>query len=178
MSIPYITIGCPTTGGGQVISGDQSFLIQGIAIACIGHKATCPKHKTVSTIVSGDPYLQVMGKSAARVNDSLSCGCKLLPKQTLVVGDNAPSSGSKVMSNDKSSINSFVRTDFFDEEIVLKTEDGEILTNVPFFITDQEGRNYQGVTDENGSCGRIKTNNKQTLDVLLGVMALEKWNGS
>lgn len=178
MSIPYITIGCPTTGGGQVISGDQSFLIQGIAIACIGHKATCPKHKTVSTIVSGDPYLQVMGKSAARVNDSLSCGCKLLPKQTLVVGDNAPSSGSQVMSNDKSSVNSFVKTDFFDEEIVLKTEDGQILTNVPFFITDQEGKSYQGVTDENGSCGRIKTNNKQTLDVLLGVMALEKWNGS
>ena len=52
------------------------------------------------------------------------------------------------------------------------------LTNVPFFITDQEGKNYQGITDEKGSCGRIKTNNKQTLDVLLGVMALEKWNGS
>lgn len=178
MSIPYITIGCPTTGGGQVISGDQSFLIQGIAIACIGHKATCPKHNTVSTIVSGDPYLQVMGKSAARVNDSLSCGCKLLPKQTLVVGDNAPSSGSKVISNNKSAVNSFVKTDFFDEEIVLKTEDGQILTNVPFFITDQDGNTYQGITNEQGSCGRIKTQNQQTLDVLLGVMALERWNGS
>ena len=61
---------------------------------------------------------------------------------------------------------------------ILITEDGQILTNVPFFITDQEGKNYQGITDEKGSCGRIKTNNKQTLDVLLGVMALEKWNGS
>ncbi len=71
-----------------------------------------------------------------------------------------------------------MKTDFFDEEIILKTEDGQILTNVPFFITDQEGKNYQGITDEKGSCGRIKTNNKQTLDVLLGVMALEKWNGS
>ena len=108
-----------------------------------------------------------MGKSAARANDSLSCGCKLLPKQTLVVGDNAPSSGSSVIGNDKFAVNSFVKTDFFDEEIILKTEDGQILTNVPFFITDQEGKNYQGITDEKGSCGRIKTNNKQTLDVLL-----------
>ncbi|MFX5084758.1 PAAR domain-containing protein, partial [Acinetobacter baumannii] len=51
---------------------------------CVGDKATCPAHKTVSTIVSGDPNMQVMGKAAARVNDSLSCGCKLLPKQSLV----------------------------------------------------------------------------------------------
>ncbi|HCV3109935.1 TPA: PAAR domain-containing protein [Acinetobacter baumannii] len=84
MASPYITIGCPTTGGGQVISGNSAFLIEGIAIACVGDKATCPTHKTVSTIVSGDPNMQVMGKAAARVNDSLSCGCKLLPKQSLV----------------------------------------------------------------------------------------------
>ncbi|MFH4081767.1 PAAR domain-containing protein, partial [Acinetobacter baumannii] len=31
-----------------------------------------------------DPNMQVMGKAAAGVNDSLSCGCKLLPKQSLV----------------------------------------------------------------------------------------------
>ncbi|MFI7959804.1 PAAR domain-containing protein, partial [Acinetobacter baumannii] len=55
MASPYITIGCPTTGGGQVISGNSTFLIDGIAIACVGDKATCPAHKTVSTIVSGDP---------------------------------------------------------------------------------------------------------------------------
>lgn len=91
MTIPYITIGCPTTGGGQVISGNSTFLVQGIPVACIGDKATCPKHTTVSTIVSGDPYMQVMGKSVARVNDTLSCGCKLLPKQGLVVGATGPS---------------------------------------------------------------------------------------
>lgn len=32
--------------------------------------------------------MQIFGKAAARVNDSLSCGCKLLPKQNLVVQDN------------------------------------------------------------------------------------------
>jgi uncharacterized Zn-binding protein involved in type VI secretion len=85
MASPYITIGCPTTGGGKVISGQSSFLIEGIAVACVGDKATCPLHKTVATITSGDPYAQVMGKAMARVNDSLSCGCKLLAKQTLVV---------------------------------------------------------------------------------------------
>lgn len=85
MTKAYITIGCPTTGGGKVISGNSSFLIEGVAVACVGDKATCPLHKTTATIVAGDPNAQVMGKAMARVNDPLSCGCKLLQKQTLVV---------------------------------------------------------------------------------------------
>lgn len=85
MATPYITIGCPTTGGGTVISGNSSLLIDGIAIACVGDKATCPTHKTTATIVAGDSAFFVMGKAAARVNDPLSCGCKLLGKQILVV---------------------------------------------------------------------------------------------
>ncbi|WP_445403626.1 PAAR domain-containing protein [Acinetobacter vivianii] len=95
MATPYIVVGCPTTGGGQVLSGNSMFLIEGIPIACVGDKATCPKHKTVATIISGDPHMQIFGKAAARVNDSLSCGCKLLPKQGLVVQDNGPSPVSK-----------------------------------------------------------------------------------
>ncbi|SPL69124.1 PAAR motif protein [Acinetobacter stercoris] len=63
-------------------------MVEGIPIACVGHKASCPLHKTVSTIVSGDQYFQVSGRPTARAGDSLSCGCKLLPKQSLVVGDN------------------------------------------------------------------------------------------
>ena len=88
MATAYITVGCPTTGGGKVLTGDSSFQIEGIPVACVGDKATCPAHKTVSTIVTGDPHMQVMGKSVARVNDLLSCGCKLLPKQGLVLGSN------------------------------------------------------------------------------------------
>ena len=99
MATPYIVIGCPTTGGGKVISGNVMFLIEGIPIACVGDKATCPKHKTVSTIISGDPHMQIFGKSAARVNDSLSCGCKLLPKQNLVVQDNGSSPVSKTTTS-------------------------------------------------------------------------------
>lgn len=101
MATPYIVVGCPTTGGGQVISGNSSFLIEGIPIACVGDKATCPKHKTVATIVAGDPNMQVMGKAAARVNDPLSCGCKLLPKQSLVVQDNAGGFGSGYQQNSR-----------------------------------------------------------------------------
>ncbi len=71
MTTLYITIDCPTTGGGRVISGNNIFLIDGFAIACVGNKATCSKHKTVTTIISGDPHIQIFGKAAARLNDSL-----------------------------------------------------------------------------------------------------------
>lgn len=96
MATPYITIGCPTTGGGKVISGNSLFLIDGIAVACTGDKATCPTHKVLATIVSGDPNMNIFGKMAARASDSLSCGCKLLPKQGLVVQDNSGGTASSV----------------------------------------------------------------------------------
>jgi len=119
LATPYITIGCPTTGGGQVISGNSMFLIDGIAVACVGDKATCPTHKVVATIVSGDPCMQIFGKAAARVNDSLSCGCKLLPQQNLVVQDNgggAPSSAAKSspapMSQKQPTTDSFVKDEY------------------------------------------------------------------
>ena len=33
MAFPYITIGSPTTGGGQVISANTAFLIEGKPVA-------------------------------------------------------------------------------------------------------------------------------------------------
>ncbi|WP_171503243.1 PAAR domain-containing protein [Acinetobacter haemolyticus] len=119
MATPYIVIGCPTTGGGKVISGNSSFLIEGKAIACVGDKVTCPKHQTVSTIITGDPYMQVFGKAAARVNDSLSCGCKLLPMQNLVIQDNGGGAASSTtksslapMSQQQPATNSFVEDEY------------------------------------------------------------------
>lgn len=105
LATPYITIGCPTTGGGKVISGNSLFLIDGKAVACTGDKATCPTHKLVATIVSGDPCMNIFGKLAARVGDSLSCGCKLLPQQSLVVQDNG--GGSSTSSSNSTTNDNF-----------------------------------------------------------------------
>ncbi|MDQ8937064.1 PAAR domain-containing protein [Acinetobacter rudis] len=87
MTKSYITVGCLTTGGGEVLTGNSRFLIGGVAVACIGDTASCPLHQTISTIISGDPHLLIFNKPAAQVNDLLSCGCKLLAKQKLVSGD-------------------------------------------------------------------------------------------
>ncbi|MDH2636152.1 MULTISPECIES: PAAR domain-containing protein [Acinetobacter calcoaceticus/baumannii complex] len=119
MATPYITIGCPTTGGGKVISGNSLFQIDGIPVACTGDKATCPTHKVLATIVSGDPNMNIFGKMAARAGDSLSCGCKLLPKQNLVVRDNgggAASSAAKSspapVSQKQPAVDSFAKDEY------------------------------------------------------------------
>lgn len=167
MTTPYIVMGCPTTGGGQVISGNSMFQVEGIPIACVGDKATCLKHKTLATIITGDPYMQVLGKAVARVNDSLSCGCKLLPKQNLVVGATGPGNGS---GSSNSSTSNFAQTNhlIYDEQIIAVDEQGALMPNISYYIETVEGEIYKGKTDSFGNCPRIATSKKSELKVWLG----------
>jgi len=157
LATPYITIGCPTTGGGQVISGNSMFLVDGIPVACVGDKATCPTHKVVATIVSGDPYMQIFGKAAARVNDSLSCGCKLLPQQNLVVQDNG--GGSAQGSQASKAQDSFVpQTDEHGLKFQLKDQEtGKPLAQQYFKLKGPDGTEIEGFTDKSGFTELIKT---------------------
>ena len=165
MTTPYITIGCPTSGGGQVISGNNMFLIDGIPVACVGDKATCPTHKVVATIVSGDPCMQIFGKAAARVNDSLSCGCKLLPQQNLVVQDNgggaassAAKSSSAPISQKQPATDSFVKDEYENYYIEQNTTKYVKFTN-GIFPYDEDKKNLFGAISQavSGVCTFIVT---------------------
>lgn len=164
MATPYITIGCPTSGGGQVISGNNMFLIDGIPVACVGDKATCPTHKVVATIVSGDPCMQIFGKAAARVNDSLSCGCKLLPQQNLVVQDNggaassASKSSSAPISQKQPATDSFVKDEYENYYIEQNTTKYVKFTN-GIFPYDEDKKNLFGAISQavSGVCTFIVT---------------------
>lgn len=154
MATPYITIGCPTSGGGQVISGNNMFLVDGIPVACVGDKATCPTHKVVATIVSGDPYMQIFGKSAARVNDSLSCGCKLLPQQNLVVQDNGGGSSQSADTTNTAAQDSFIedKPKEYGIQFQLKDEKTQkIFSEIPYsIIYKKDGKVETGWTDKEG----------------------------
>lgn len=78
MNKRYIVVGFPTTGGGEVVSGNKNFLINGKPIACVGDEATCPTHNTAAYIMTGDFETRFGGMPVAREGDLLSCGCKLL----------------------------------------------------------------------------------------------------
>lgn len=153
MATPYITLGSPTTGGGKIISGDSSFIIDGKAIACVGDKATCPKHKCIATILAGDNHMIIMGKPAAVHNSPLSCGCKCIGDQHLVVGDNgggSRASSSPVLRQPVAS--SFVKnnSEEYGHQFQLKDQlTGEPLVNVCYEII-KNGEAIHGTTDENG----------------------------
>lgn len=83
MSRPFITVGDKTSHGGTVISGDQSFLIHGKAVASIGDLTTCPRCKGTFAITSGAEDMITNGKAPARDGDRTACGAILIATQAL-----------------------------------------------------------------------------------------------
>ena len=80
MAGPLIRLGDKTSHGGIVVEASMVSDIDGIGIARVGDKVTCPAHG-VQVIVSGDMSLVVDGKPAARHGDMVSCGATLIAGQ-------------------------------------------------------------------------------------------------
>lgn len=78
MARNWIVIGDPTTGGGFVITASSFTDVDGLPVARVSDKATCPKHKGVFPIVDGDVTMIVGGQPVAVHGSSLACGCKVL----------------------------------------------------------------------------------------------------
>lgn len=85
MSKAIITVGAMTSHGGKVVQGSSSSTINGVAIACVGDKVTCPHkgHGGITTMVTGDSSLLINGRTMARHGDKTAYGATLLAKQTL-----------------------------------------------------------------------------------------------
>jgi len=82
----FIVLGDSTTHGGVVISawgadGPVSMTIDGIPVACIGDRVSCPKkgHNPSYIISAADgPPVTCGGKQVAREGDKCSCGAELI----------------------------------------------------------------------------------------------------
>jgi uncharacterized Zn-binding protein involved in type VI secretion len=73
-----IRVGDPTSHGGKVISGASNFEVDGVPVACVGDKCTCPQdgHDNC-TIVEGDSQFVVDGRAVAFDGHKTSCGAVL-----------------------------------------------------------------------------------------------------
>jgi uncharacterized Zn-binding protein involved in type VI secretion len=80
MAGPFIRLGDRTSHGGTVVEASAMSDIDGIGIARIGDKVTCPVHGD-QTIVGGDMTLVVDGKPVARHGDEIGCGARLIAGQ-------------------------------------------------------------------------------------------------
>ncbi|MCG8159158.1 PAAR domain-containing protein [Brenneria goodwinii] len=72
-----IRIGDKTTHGGTVLTGSSGVTFGGIAVACVGDRVSCPKHK-VTTIIEGDSGSKINGKAIALHGHRCGCGCTLI----------------------------------------------------------------------------------------------------
>ena len=88
-----IVVGDRTTSGGTVLTGSPFTDINGMAVARVGDKAFCPKHKGAFPIVTGDATFLVDGSPLARHGDSLACGCRVLAVQQSTVWVESGGSG-------------------------------------------------------------------------------------
>ena len=83
MGRPFIVIGDKTSHGGVVIEGAPTTDTNGIRIARIGDKVTCPQrgHGETTVIATGDPTCIIEGRAAARHGDLTACGATLISGQ-------------------------------------------------------------------------------------------------
>jgi uncharacterized Zn-binding protein involved in type VI secretion len=87
MGRPFILVGDKTSHGGVVVQGSAESTVDGIPIARVGDRVTCPKrgHGGTTVIVSGDPTCVIDGQPAARHGDKTACGATLIASQAKAV---------------------------------------------------------------------------------------------
>lgn len=80
---PFIRVGDKTSHGGVVVQGTGESDVDGVAIARVGDKVTCPQkgHGGTTVIATGDPTCIVDGRPAARHGDKTACGAVLISSQ-------------------------------------------------------------------------------------------------
>jgi uncharacterized Zn-binding protein involved in type VI secretion len=76
----YIVLGDRTSHGGEVISAHPGKTIDGIPVATVTCKVTCPKCGGTHEIVTGSESASYLGLALAREGDLTSCGATLIPK--------------------------------------------------------------------------------------------------
>lgn len=74
-----IRLGDTTDHGGEVITGADTWTVEGRPVARIGDKVRCPKcDNKIYEIVEGNPKITVFGRPAAFEGHQTSCGAKLI----------------------------------------------------------------------------------------------------
>lgn len=172
--------GDKTTVGGTVLEGVQSGVHEGKAISFHGAQIHCPVCKSTGMIVGDGPSMPMTfnGKQVALERDICSCQCD--PSPRLIASQSATTLGVASSPDLTNSSESVVGAPVqsigpYNEQIRINDESGAPMRNIPYFIEDQEGRTYQGVTDGAGLCPRVFTPSRQKLTITLGMQALARW---
>lgn len=88
----------PTDHGGIVPATQMRSSQMGNLFVCVGDGHFCPKCKCWSTVVKSHDHVLFDGKSVVYAGDLLTCGARILPQQSHVVGTSGSSNSSNKVS--------------------------------------------------------------------------------
>ena len=168
-----IRLGDKTSGGGYVtIASGTNFIIDGIPLALVGDKASCPTHGGVQTFVEGCQGNTTDGKGWVIEGCRLSCGSIALSScaDTFWVEDSVgvllPSSHVAELSPWFSHPQDPNGT-AYDQQFQLLDSAGRPAPNAKYRIVTSSGQYKRGVTDSEGMTMRVWSSVEEDLQVHL-----------
>jgi uncharacterized Zn-binding protein involved in type VI secretion len=177
MAGEIIRQGDKTSHGGTVIEGSPSDICHGKAIAFIGHKTVCPQCKGNFPIIEGAPTTTFYGKGVALAGMKTACGAVLIASQLTDIvehggGNDGSAPARPVKSQSASNPNqktteitqSVSSADAFAFDLFFRVQHddtGKNMPGVPYKITLDDGREFKGVTDENGNTQKVYSDSPQ-----------------
>ncbi|XTZ36957.1 type VI secretion system Vgr family protein [Salmonella enterica] len=120
------------------------------------------------TLIGGGSYLTLeQGKVEYGTTGTY---LRKVKRMVVVVSNNLPVT-TKIMPL----VDDLIKEGLYDEQIRVIDANGKPMVNTPYFICNENGETFKGITDSQGLCKRVFTKESSKLTVWLGVYVLEKW---
>lgn len=141
----------PTDHGGRIPATQMMSSQMGNLFVVAGDGHMCPKCKCWSTVLKSHDHVIFDGKAVAYAGDKLTCGARILPQQSHVVGD----SGN--YENNNSNLSDIISPNKFDDRFQIMSQTGQPISNTKYLIVKSNGEQIRGVTNSNGYTELIVT---------------------
>ncbi|MFW2151969.1 PAAR domain-containing protein [Acinetobacter gyllenbergii] len=172
MAVGFAIHNSMTNHGGIIPATQMRTSQMGNLFLVAGDGHFCPKCKCWSKIIKSHDHIILDGKAVAYVGDQLTCGAKILPKQSHVVGE---SQGANYSSSSYSSAktiaalqNNFVEDSSTKYGIQFQLKDEqtqEIFDDIPYsIIYKSTGEVETGWTDKEGKTHIINANSPDEVE--------------
>jgi uncharacterized Zn-binding protein involved in type VI secretion len=177
----FLLVGDRSSAGGTILDAEPASTDHGARLAFVGAEVRCDACQSTGRIVARGPRRAsaAMHKIAALDGDLCVCDCVPAPVMLASQDDmfesfNDDELASMGFTADGTPIDR-TRISSFDERVRVVDENYLPLTRVPYHIRTSGGVTYKGITDASGFCPRVYTRHAETLDIALGMKALDRW---
>ena len=166
--IGFILKGDRTSHGGEVQTGDETWIVQGRAVACLGDQVSCPRcQRTVTIATSRFPFITINGRIPAFEGDLTDCGAILHSRHNEHAGwgEGAGAANATVATPPPPDVHVPPRCQ---EHFVLRhAQTGEPLANLRYTINTREGARFDGETDAEGRTRVVWTTAPQAVELVV-----------